>query len=401
MRVTASSYEEAPVGGGSGQANHVAREVGEALRVFLDDYTDLLLLLERSSILRSVVGRIPDATGSPLGMIGLLEQDGVIVLRNWIGTRSDGLHNLVVPTGLGLGGKVLATLRPHWVGDYVASGSITHHFDEPVRADGLRAMVAVPIVGAADDVYGVMYAAMREARPWGDASVDSLERLARGAAVALQVSERAGAKAAVDVESSKRAVALDLHDTVGALLFRIGAEVRDLEAEYDVNPALTDRLHSLEQRVSEAAAMLRDCLNGLQETPAEYSLPAVVRADCRAFEQRTGARCHLAMLDDLPPLDAGRHELVIRVVREGLLNVEKHAGASSTVVALSTSHGGLLVAVADDGIGPQPEKESAQSCQLGLSALRDSVARVGGTLEVLPNDDRGTTLRAWIPWWRE
>jgi signal transduction histidine kinase len=375
-----------------------ARDAGDSLRVLLDDYTDLLMLLERTSILRSVVGRIPQVTGAPLGMIGQLEASGVIVNRNWVGTITDGLYNLVVPSGLGVGGKVLATRQPHWVGDYVAAGSITHEFDEPVRREQLHAMVAVPIVGGDDAIYGVLYAALREARPWGDRGIRSLEELARGAAISLQVSDLAAARSAVDVETTKREVAFDLHDTVGALLFRIGAEVRDLGTEFDINPALTGRLHQLEERVSEAASMLRDCLTELHATPAEYALPTIVRADCRAFEQRTGAPCHLAMLDELPPLDPTRQDLVVRLVREGLLNIEKHADAGSVVVALSTAYGGLLVAVADDGAGPDPDTPSTQSCRLGLVALRESIAQVGGTLELLRNDDRGTTLRGWIPW---
>jgi signal transduction histidine kinase len=382
------------------QAYEAALEAGARLQMVVDDYSDLLLLLERTSVLRSVTARIPEAAGSPMGMIGQLESSGVIVNRNWIGTRTDVLHNLVVPTGLGVGGKVVADMRPHWVGDYVSSGSITHHFDDVVTAEDLHAMVAVPIIGPNGVFHGVIYAALHEARPWGDRSITSLQGLARGAATALEISDRAAAKAAIDVESSKREVAFDLHDTVGALLFRIGAEVRDLGAEYDVNPALTSRLQGLEQRVSEAASMLRDCLRGLQETPAEYALPAVIRADCKAFEQRSGASCHLATLDELPPLDPARQDLVVRVVREGLLNVEKHAAASSVVVALSTAYGGLLVAVADDGGGPVADTESVQSCQLGLTGLRESLAQVGGTLELLPNDDRGSTLRAWLPWWQ-
>lgn len=381
------------------RAREAALEAGASLRMVVGDYSDLLLLLERTSVLRSVTAAIPEAAGSPMGMIGQLENSGVIVNRNWIGTRTEALHNLVVPSGLGVGGKVLADLRPHWVGDYVSSGSITHHFDDVVRAEDLHAMVAVPIIGPTGVVHGVIYAALHEARPWGDCAIRSLQSLARGAATALEISDRAAVKSAIEVESTRREVAFDLHDTVGALLFRIGAEVRDLGAEYDVNPALTSRLQVLEERVSEAAAMLRDCLRGLQETPAEYALPAVLRADCRAFEQRTGATCHLATLDELPPLDPVRHELVIRVVREGLLNVEKHASASSVVVGLSTAHGGLLVAIADDGSGPAPDTESMQRCQLGLTGLRESLAQVGGTLELLPNDDRGTTLRAWLPWW--
>src|SRR4029453_16083478 len=49
------------------------------------------------------------------------------------------------------------------------------------------------------------------------------------------------------------------------------------------------------------------------------------------------------------PLDAERTTLLIDAVREGLLNVQKHADASTVVVSLGEVDGGVQVAVADDG----------------------------------------------------
>ena len=34
---------------------------------------------------------------------------------------------------------------------------------------------------------------------------------------------------------------------------------------------------------------------------------------------------------------------------------------------------------------------------LGLAAVTDRLARVGGTLSVAPNDDGGVTVHAWLP----
>lgn len=374
----------------------------QRLGALVVDYADLLLLLERTSILREVARRVRSATGADVALVGQVEGDGVVVLRNVAGTRTPSLQDVVVPSGFGLGGKVLADLRPHRVDDYVTSGSITHHYDAQVMAEGLRTMLAVPVVGPLDtDVHGVLYAALRESRPLGGRAVVSLRGVADAAATALTASNRAAARSAVDVESMRRDVASHLHDSVGALLFRIGAEVRDLSSEYTISPALTDRLQRVEAQVTDAAALLRECLTGLHQTHPGLELPTVLHADCDAFERRTGTRCRLVMLGEVPACDDARHDLVIRVVRECLLNAEKHAQADSVVVTLAASEGVLVVTVSDDGIGPAETHQGAapDGQRLGLAALTDAAGRVGATLELLANDDRGATARLRVPGW--
>ena len=51
--------------------------------------------------------------------------------------------------GHGLGGKAATIQRPIVVNDYVRAPHITHQYDRIIRAEGLRAMVAVPVVVAA------------------------------------------------------------------------------------------------------------------------------------------------------------------------------------------------------------------------------------------------------------
>jgi signal transduction histidine kinase len=105
----------------------------------------------------------------------------------------------------------------------------------------------------------------------------------------------------------------------------------------------------------------------------------------------------------------------VAVVREALVNVEKHAHATSVVVSLVASGEGLAVAIADDGLGwpdaaapgADPLAELAarrprgpsreRSSGMGLKASYDRVARLGGALSIVGNEDGGLTVRAWVP----
>lgn len=105
----------------------------------------------------------------------------------------------------------------------------------------------------------------------------------------------------------------------------------------------------------------------------------------------------------------GRHrgadavvEDVLAVVREGLTNVARHAGASQVAVKLGYAGGELALELADNGSGMQDAQRRS-----GPANLRERAERRGGTLVLSnPSDDinhphadsdGGTTLQWTIP----
>ena len=187
-------------------------------------------------------------------------------------------------------------------------------------------MVAVPLVHAGRPL-GVLYAADRAETHYGDLAVTALEVAAARAANAAVVAERARHSAEVAVHEERRRLALQLHDTVGAMLFTIGAGVRSLGDDLARQPDLRAQLETIERQAAEAAAVFRESLDALHAPPEAVALAVALRADCRSFEERTGIPTRLLVLDDLPPLHASRSSALAGAVREALLNVEKHARA--------------------------------------------------------------------------
>jgi signal transduction histidine kinase len=81
--------------------------------------------------------------------------------------------------------------------------------------------------------------------------------------------------------------------------------------------------------------------------------------------------------------------------REALLNAEKHARARSIVVSVFAARGGVAVSVSDDGMG-LPD-DYAKRAGLGLAAVNERLAQVGGTVSIGSNEDGGVTVQAWLP----
>ena len=354
-------------------------------------------LLDRTAILHAIAGKVRAVTGADLGYVGQRAGDEpAVVLSSWPGTRTSALHGLLIPSGRGLGGKALALIRPIWVADYCRSTEITHDFDDRIRAEGIGAQLAVPMVHR-DRTYGIAYAALRQSCPFGDDAIAAVESIAGEGAAALALADRAAENAAIAVGSERHRVAVALHDSVGATLFSIGAEIRSLRSARPGEADLVDRLANLEEQVTQAAAQLRESLAALQHCPPDRRLAITVEGDCAAFTARTGVPARAIPLGELPALDPFRHDALASAVREALLNVAKHAQATQVVVTMTKEDEGVSVAVADDGLGWPDEDPRREPHGMGLAAATERLARLGGRLRVFGNEDNGLTVRAWVP----
>ena len=377
-------------------ATERAVEQSNLLDELLREREGLIGALDRVVALHGTAQLIRETLGVHAAFVGELERPGLAVVRWMSGNRTEAMQNLLVPTGQGIGGRALALGKPVRVSDYISSPTITHQFDAQVRQESLRAMVAVPILSRPEGKpLAVAYAALRESARFGDDAVHNLEAIAEQAAKALRLASVAESTTADAVSAERRRMQNALHDSVGALLFSIGVQVRGLREDAAGNPALRQRLRELERDVSAASTALRESLLALAESSPERALPVELGEHCRSFESRCGVPARFVQLAPVRPLDAERTALLVSAVREGLLNVEKHARACSVVVSLGPSAGGVQVVVADDGSGEA--SEDAPGSGMGLRSLAERAARLGGRVSLVRDEDGGCTLRAWVP----
>ncbi|MFF6877369.1 response regulator transcription factor [Streptomyces sp. NPDC012474] len=140
--------------------------------------------------MRSALLRLRRGTGLPVAFGGLLEAGQQMRISELSGTATHALRSLVVTSGTGLGGKTVALSRPCVVTDYSASRQISHEYDAPVAAEGLRSVLAVPVV-VRHRVRGVLYGALRTALPLGGRMLDAAVEAARDVERALAVRDEA------------------------------------------------------------------------------------------------------------------------------------------------------------------------------------------------------------------
>jgi len=349
-------------------------------------------LVHRETLLRDLLRHARIVTGTDVAFFGEPSNDG-IVLRYFTGHQSDALLNLGVPYGRGLGGACASQLRALVVPQYFNETRITHEFDRRVHSEGLESLIAFP-VQVEEQLAGVLYVATRQRTHFSNRVVREIARAGKDTASALYVSGRICKTMDVAVSEDRRQLAIRLHDTVGQMLFGIGATARELGTATQGDKALHARVAQLQQQISEASAMLRDAMTALSAPPSEMALAVQVYEDVETFQQRSGLRAQLLVLSEIPVLSGPKVHALSLACREALFNAEKHAQCSAVVLTLYCVDRGVGLAVVDDGVG----YDVAAPLGIGILACTQRLERLGGAVSVATNEDGpGTSFRAWVP----
>lgn len=164
--------------------------------------------------LRSPLERLRRRTGATLAFAGrVLPGDAPgIELFSFDGDLVGPLRGANLDPGHGLGGRVVGRARAEAIGDYVSSPLITHTYDEIIRAESLRAIVAAPIIVGRRQI-GVLYAARRTAQEQLGSALDAVVDEARSVEQQLAVADVLATLRTDDEERDLTAWRTRVHDS--------------------------------------------------------------------------------------------------------------------------------------------------------------------------------------------
>jgi signal transduction histidine kinase len=196
------------------------------------------------------------------------------------------------------------------------------------------------------------------------------------------------------VAGERGRMAREIHDTLAQGLSGIVTQLEAAEEAASDPAALRRRLGIARTLARESLTEVRRSLNDLRPGPlAESRLPEALStlvADWSATQELPVA---LTVTGTARLLHPEVEVTVFRVVQEALANVARHAGAGKAGVTLSYMEDVVVVDVRDDGTGFVPERADG----FGLTAMRQRVVRLAGSLEVESAPGQGTALSVSVP----
>jgi PAS domain S-box-containing protein len=196
-------------------------------------------------------------------------------------------------------------------------------------------------------------------------------------------------------ELERRRIAWDVHDDSIQAMVAVGMRLQLLAARLpDAERAMIDQL---DDSVRASVARLRNLVVHLRPTAIdEHGLVPALSGYLRDVVTTWGITPDLT--DELTAEPTTTTAVTLfRICQEALTNVRKHAGATRVEIRLTSTDGGTLAQVRDDGRGfPEPVTRDTQR-HFGLIEMRERAETAGGWWSVTSAPDEGTTVRCWLP----
>ena len=198
-------------------------------------------------------------------------------------------------------------------------------------------------------------------------------------------------------EDERRMLRRTLHDDVGPTIASIplrAETVRRLMASRGVTTEVTELLDRIERDAGQAADAVRHLAYDLRPPALDD------RGLASALEELAVGLAPLAVHLDTggigspgAPLPPAVEVATYRIVSSALANAARHAQAQACWVTLRRVDGALEIEVADDGVGPPDDLHAG----VGITAMRERAAELGGTCTIGRRLAGGTVLRAVLP----
>jgi signal transduction histidine kinase len=199
---------------------------------------------------------------------------------------------------------------------------------------------------------------------------------------------------AVAMERSR--IAQDLHDSAGQLITGLGLRLADHQADApdDEWRARFDELLALSQRANDEMRTSIDGLLALE--PGDCGLAASIGELCRDFERLNGAAVTFTVRGRSTQLGAAKDDALFRMAHEALVNVQRHARATSVTVELCSGKDSVSLSVRDNGVGLACQ-DPFRHGHFGIRTMQRRIEDVGGTLRIGDRAAQGVLVEAVIP----
>lgn len=266
-----------------------------------------LLRPRDTDAVRAELRRVAVEGGVPVLFGGEVQGDALL-LSEFVGTRTGLLRGLVVRSSSGLGGASMVAGRPLSVADYRNASSITHDYDAPVLSEGIRSVLAVPVI--VDGIpRAMLYGAYRSGAPFGgraaDLMVNSSRRLADELRIRDEVDRRLRLREAQQTGTANPETIREVYAGLRSLAGRADADTgAELHRLADLLSAPADDVHLTPRELDVLSQIALGCTNA--EAGERLSLKTeTVKSYLRSAAAKLGTRT--------------RHEAVSKARRAGLI----------------------------------------------------------------------------------
>lgn len=199
-------------------------------------------------------------------------------------------------------------------------------------------------------------------------------------------------------EVEKRRFSKKLYDDIAQRLSVLKLDLDWLENSLsNTEKPVPERVAQMQGQLDHVIRMTKSMASALRPPLLDdFGLLPAVEWMAQSFQKRTRIKCTVESHGMNIRLDEATESLLFRVIQEGLSNIEHHANARNALITFIHAHGQLDVMIRDDGTGMINGSERKAGCY-GLSAMRERISVLGGTISIRNTHPHGVTIHASVP----
>ncbi len=199
-------------------------------------------------------------------------------------------------------------------------------------------------------------------------------------------------------EEERRRLRRDLHDGLGSALTSVTFQLDAANNLLDRDPqAVKTLLKDLKAQTQASIADIRRLVYNLRPPILdEWGLVAALREQVAQY-QLNAVQVTVEAPEPLPALLAAVEVAAYRIALEALANVIRHAQATRCTIRLAVCDDALMVEVQDNGKGLPSDYHAG----VGISAMRERAAELGGSCVIEDIATGGTPVYARLPLLKE
>jgi len=277
-------------------------------------------------------------------------------------------------------------------------------------APNIVTYVGAPLISSRGISLGTLCAIDHVPRAFTGAQLDQLRGVARVAAWLLEneaasgdeqlAGEALARQLEVEREADRERLSVALHEGVAQDLFALRLQLQRLrssgawrpEADVDAAAAGADFARALDRCISDVCGIA----NGLlPQGPTRLRVAEAIRLHADQMARDSGLEIQMHEVGACAEPGAGTRLLLLRVVRESLVHIARHARACHVSLILESGAQAIRLRVVDDGAGGTADRASHLAEEMAV--LRERARAAGGTLTVGRNVRGGTTLCLQLP----
>jgi signal transduction histidine kinase len=258
-----------------------------------------------------------------------------------------------------------------------------------------RPLADVPLTYQGSEVGHLYVAARHPGTTLSNRDLRLLSDLAQQIGVAqyaIRASEQLQASRAALVaarEEERRRIRRDLHDGLGPTLASMKLQLTAVARLLEPEPGrAADLLDEVRKSMDETTVDVRRLVYGLRPPLLdELGLVAALRN-----HPATQSGLHVTIdPEQLPELPAAVEVALYRIASEAIHNAARHSGGQQCRVCIDVTTNEVHMRVSDGGRGLPEHLVDG----VGIAAMRERAAEIGGTVEVTSDD--GTTVTTVVP----